>query len=160
MLATGGVAFLLAIAAASRAEGPELAEGLWSVHTVTIENPGNKKKEASFSMCRDHAYDRSVQAMSKAIKGCTISETFQAGKYSTETSCRNGSTVIVSKGVTTFQGATSTHSESHVSYAPAMSGISESMTIMDQKYVGSCPADMQPGDRTMPDGSVFHLRKQ
>ncbi len=156
---TGGVASLLAIAAPGGVGAPELKEGLWSVHTQTIEKPANKKTEAAFTMCRDHAYDRTVREMAKAMQGCTVSETFQPGKYFSETLCKTGSAVIVSKGITAFQSDTSIHSESQSSYAPAVSGVSESTTIMDQKYVGSCPANMQPGDRTMPNGSIFHLKK-
>jgi hypothetical protein len=31
--------------------------------------------------------------------------------------------------------------------------------IQDQKYIGSCPADMQPGDRKSEDGTILHLWK-
>ena len=68
-------------------------------------------------------------------------------------------TVVESKGTTTFQGDTATHSETHATYTPPMGGISGMTMIMDQKYVGSCPAGLQPGDRTNADGSVIHLWK-
>ena len=149
--------FSLAIAAAGAGDAPEVKEGLWSVHTQTIENPGNKKTEGSFELCRSHAYDQSVRATAKAMKACTMTnESLQGGKYSSGTHCVVGGTTIESKGTTTFQGDTSTHSETHSTYSPAMGGISESTTIMDQKYVGSCPAGMQPGDRKMADGRVVH----
>jgi hypothetical protein len=31
---------------------------------------------------------------------------------------------------------------------------------MDQKYVGSSPAGVQPGDRVNSDGTVIHLGKK
>jgi hypothetical protein len=49
--------------------------------------------------------------------------------------------------------------ESHTTYKPPMRGIEETTMIMDQKYVGACPADMQPGERMDKDGKVIHLGK-
>jgi hypothetical protein len=31
--------------------------------------------------------------------------------------------------------------------------------IQDQRYLGSCPAGMKPGDRIMADGSIVHRAK-
>src|ERR1017187_6973809 len=59
----------------------------------------------------------------------------------------------------TYQGDTSFHSESHATFTPALGGISETTRIVDQKYVGSCPAGAHPGDRTNADGSVIHSGK-
>ena len=53
-------ALLLPLAFA--ADAPEIKEGLWSIHTQTIDNPGNKKMENTSTICRDHAYDKSVEA--------------------------------------------------------------------------------------------------
>jgi hypothetical protein len=33
----------------------------------------------------------------------------------------------------------------------------DSTMTMDQKYLGSCPAGVQPGDLTSADGKVTHL---
>jgi hypothetical protein len=83
----------------------------------------------------------------------------QAGKYLSETHCVVGNTVIDSKGTTTFQGDTAFHSESRATYTPPVGGISEMTMIMDQTYVGSCPAGVLPGDRTDANGRVTHLGK-
>jgi hypothetical protein len=32
--------------------------------------------------------------------------------------------------------------------------------VMEQKYMGSCPAGAQPGDRINADGSIVHLGKK
>ena len=156
MLVCAAVALVLPIANA--ANPPELREGLWSVHTQSIDNPGNKKSEGTYTLCRDHAYDQSIRAKAKNMKGCTkISESFEGGKYSSEMHCVVAGTVVESKGITTFQGDTSTHSETHASYTPPLGGISEMTMIIDEKYVGGCPAGAQPGDRTAADGRVTHL---
>jgi Protein of unknown function (DUF3617) len=137
---------------------PEVKEGLWTVHTQSIDNPGNKKTEGTYTLCRDHAFDQAVQAKAKGMKGCTtLNESFQGNKYSVKMSCVVAGSTIVSEGTTTFQGDTATHAETHATYTPAFYGMSDTTMIMDQKYVGSCPAGVKPGDRTNEDGKVMHL---
>lgn len=153
-------AVLLAIGIANAADLPELKEGLWSIHSQSIDNPGNKKSESTSTICRSHAYDEYVRSQATNVKGCTtVSKSFLGGKYSVELHCVEAGTVVESKGTTTFQGDTSAHSETHATYTPALGGISEMTMIMDQKYIGSCPAGAQPGDKTNADGTVIHLWK-
>jgi hypothetical protein len=124
MLASAAAALVLPIANA--ANPPDVKEGLWSVHTQSIDNPGDKKREGTYTLCRNHAYDQAAQARAKNVKGCTmISESFEGGKYSSAMHCVAAGTVIESKGTTTFQGDTATHSETHATYTPAMIGVSE-----------------------------------
>jgi len=158
MLVAAAVALVLPIAQA--ANPPDLKEGLWSVHTQSIDNPGNEKSEGTYTLCRNHAFDQSALAIAKSVKGCTmVSESFQGGKYSAVSHCEAAGTVIETKLTSTFQGDTSFHSESHATYTPAFYGKTESTAVVDQKYVGSCPAGAQPGDRTNADGRVVHLGK-
>jgi hypothetical protein len=138
---------------------PQVKEGLWSIHTQSIDNPGNKKTEGTRSICRNHQYDKEAQARAKTVKGCTVtSEAFHGNQYSVATRCEVAGTVIQSANVTTFQGDSAFHSENHASYNPAMNGMSESTMIIDQKYVGSCPAGMQAGDLMSADGRITHRR--
>jgi hypothetical protein len=153
-------ALLLASGTAYAVDPPDMKEGLWSIHSQSIDNPGNKTSSAAYTLCRSHAYDQSVRVAAKAVKGCTtVSESFLAGKYSNATRCVVANTVIEGKGTTTMQGDSSFHTESHSTYTPPLYGVSETTMIMDQKYVGSCPAGVQPGDRTSADGKVIHLGK-
>jgi hypothetical protein len=71
MLISATAALVLPIAYAT--DPPELREGLWSIHTQVTDNPGNKKSESTRTLCRNHAYDKSVEAKAKKtlIKGCT-----------------------------------------------------------------------------------------
>ena len=139
---------------------PQLKEGLWSVTTQTVSNPAGTKIEGAYSICRNHDYDDKVRARAKVMKGCTItSETFQGGKYTLVSHCEVPGMVFDTTGTTTLDGDSSTHTESHTSYKPAMRGIDETTMIMDQKYTGACPADMQPGDRMDKDGKVIHVAK-
>ena len=151
----------LVVSAASAADLPDVKEGFWTVHTQTVDNPGAKKSEGTYSLCRDRAFDQAARARAKSMKSCTtVSENFQAGKYSVEVHCTVAGSVIETKGVTTFQSDTAFHSETHATYNPAAYGVSEFTITMDQKYVGSCPAGVQPGERVNSDGTVIHLGKK
>jgi hypothetical protein len=79
---------VLFLALANAANPPELKEGLWSVHSQSVANPGNKKSDETYTLCRNHAYDQSVQALAKSMKGCTtVSEGFQGGKFNASDFC-------------------------------------------------------------------------
>jgi hypothetical protein len=153
---------LLAVAAVYAAEEPAFKEGLWSIHTVTTDNPGNKKSETTRSVCRDHAYDAASRAKRKALmaKICkTDTLTGSGSKYISESECLQMGSTMHSIGVLTISGDTAAHNEETTTFVPPMNGISETTMIMDQKYVGACPAGMQPGESMDADGNVIHRRR-
>lgn len=137
-------------------DAPLVKEGLWSIHTVTIDEPGAKKVEGTRSICRSHAYDESVRARAKAqaAKCKTNVENRSGSKIETETDCVVAGSEIHSKGTATLSGDTASHSETHITYTPAMYGVTASTMIQDQKYVGACPAGMAPGDFMAADGTI------
>ena len=134
-------------------DAPQLREGLWSIHSVTIENPGEKKREGDQSVCRNHAYDAYARALEKGPRCKTLTDSFTGGVMVKETECDVGGSVIKTKATATFTGDTA-HSESHSTYAPAAYGVSESTMVMDEKYVGPCAAGTEPGDILRADGTV------
>jgi hypothetical protein len=153
---------LLAGVGVYAADPPAMKEGLWSIHTVSVDQPGNNKTEGTVKLCRSHAYDERIRTMAaqKSAKTCkTISENSTGGTTTTETECTVASSVLKTKGTVTFSGD-SAHSETHTTYTPAMYGTSESTMVMDQKYLGACPAGVEPGDRIGPDGKVSHAQKK
>jgi hypothetical protein len=140
------VALLLSIARA--ADPPPLKEGLWEVRGQSIENPGSKRTEFNFQLCRNHAYDSAMDARVKNAQGCTTSfDDLGAGHYASASSCNLDGILIVSKGTYTYEGPTSTRSESYATYSPAYRGKTDERVIQEQRYVGDCPAGMKPGDR-------------
>lgn len=155
------VTVALVLPSAHATDPPEVKEGLWTVHSELTNNPGGKKIESNYTICRDHEFDQIARDREKGMKGCTtVGETLQDGKYTSEIHCSVKKTTIDSKGITTYTGDSAFHSETHVAYTPALGGVSESIIVVDQKYAGSCPAGTQPGDRTNEDGTVLHLGKQ
>ena len=158
MLVFAAAALVLPLAQAD--DMPVMKEGLWSIRTQTSDNSGNKNSDETYTLCRNHAYDKSSQDLAKTVPGCTkMSLSVQGGKMSTEVNCVVAGTTILTKGTGTVSD-TSSHSELHTTYSPAFNGMSEGTMIMDQKYLGSCPAGALPGDRTNANGSVIHLGKK
>lgn len=143
------------------ADPPAVKEGLWSIHTTSIDNPGNKKTEGTRSICRTHDYDsrirqRGQQQQKQSCK--TYSENASGNTYTVESECAVQGSTISSKGVTTFSD-TSSHSETHATYNPPLYGTAETTIIQDQKYTGPCPAGMEPGDFMDPSGRITHVRR-
>ena len=138
----------LLLTIASAADPPPLQEGLWEIRGQSIDNPGGKKSEFTYRLCRNHAYDKAMDAMVKNVKDCTTAfDSLGDGRYSSESRCTIDGTVIVSKGTYTYLSATSARSESYATYTPAYRGKTDETVIQDQNYVGACPAGMRPGDR-------------
>ncbi|MFY9689210.1 MAG: DUF3617 family protein [Candidatus Acidiferrales bacterium] len=154
-------AFLLPATIALAGGPPALKEGFWSLNRQTVDNPGNKKEVwAPIKICRDHAYDQYVLELAKKVPGCTtVSESMHGNAYLADLKCVIGNTTLDTKSTTTVQGDTASHGESHTLYTPAMEGKTETIMISDAKYLGSCPAGMQPGDRMNADGTIVHGEK-
>jgi hypothetical protein len=154
-------AALLVSFALYAADPPAIKEGLWSIHTVSIDNPGSRRTEGTRSLCRNHDFDARIraQAEQKQKQNCKPAvRTSSGNSFSEESECTVQGSIVTSKVVTTFTGDTSFHSETHGTYKPALYGTEEMSMIMDQKYLGACPAGMEPGDFMSSDGKVTHVK--
>jgi len=139
---------------------PPVKEGLWSIHTTSIDNPGSVKSEYSAKLCRSHAYDQHAQSLAKKMPGCkSVNESVHGGVYTSEMDCTVAGTNIKSKGTTTLHGDTAFRSDTHATYTPAFHGVTDSTMVIEQNYIGACPAGIQPGDRIAPNGAVTHSWK-
>jgi hypothetical protein len=156
----GSLAVVLGLITGSvnAADPPPMKEGLWSIRSQTVNNPGGKKSENSSTICRSHAYDQHALDTVKSMKDCAIiKESLAAGVYSIQMHCVAAGTTIDSSATVTSVSDTVSHSETHATYNPALGGISETALVQDQKYLGSCPAGTHPGDMTQSDGTLVHL---
>jgi hypothetical protein len=52
-----------------------------------------------------------------------------------------------------------THAESHATYTPSFNGKTEETLLQEQRFLGECPAGINPGDRIMSDGTVQRYGK-
>jgi hypothetical protein len=153
------LAMLLTAAAIARADEPQLPplrEGLWESHTQQTTK-GNKT-ETVLKLCRTHEYDQTVRSSmnlagenTRKLNQCTEKvKRRSASSYSSEMHCaKDGSATKVTM---TFQDDTSYHMDMHLK-----KGGSEIVMIIDDRYVGSCPPDMKPGDAVTGDGKKMNL---
>lgn len=145
----------LLFSVARAADPPPLQEGLWEVRGRSVENPGAKVTNFSYRLCRNHAFDTAMDSQVKNAKECSTSfDDLGGGRFAAASSCNLGGRVIVSKGTYTYDSATLTHAESHATYTPAFNGKTEETILQEQRFLGDCPAGVNPGDRIMSDGSI------
>jgi hypothetical protein len=146
----------IGIVSAAEPQLPPLKEGLWESHTQQVIQ--KSKTEMVIKLCRTHEFDKVRKASANSagetlrkLNGCTDVVTRQsAGSYSSEMHCDKDGTLT--KMTMTYQGDTSYHMEMR-----ARVGQSESVTVIDDRYIGPCPADMKPGDAVMADGKRFNF---
>lgn len=111
-----------------------------------------QKIDASMKICQTHEHDKSMKAlgveMRKRDQCSEVVTQTSANSYATESRCAKGMNAgEVTKVTLTLRGDSAMHMEMHM---PA--GKSETVNIVDSKYLGSCPAGMKPGDIVMTDG--------
>jgi len=151
MLAAALVLWSVAYAA----DPPPLQEGLWEVRGRAVDSPSGRVTTFAYRLCRNHAFDAAMDAQIKNAQGCRTSfDDLGGGKFEAASSCNIGGRVIESKGTYTYESTTSTRSESHATYTPPFNGKSEETLVQEQRYLGDCPAGVNPGDRIMGDGKV------
>jgi hypothetical protein len=56
---------VVSLSIAYAANVSDMKAGLWSVHTTTINNPGNQKSEGTYTLCRNNAFDEAILARAK-----------------------------------------------------------------------------------------------
>jgi len=149
---------LLAAGTIQAADAQEMKEGYWSVHTVVTTRPDGNRTETTRSICHNHAYDDYVTSLAtRAKKSCrTTHEASSGGTTASEVECTMAGTTVRTKSTLTVADHT-THSETHTTYTPPMGNVAGSDMVMDQKYVGACPAGVVPGDSVSPDGKKTNL---
>jgi hypothetical protein len=149
-----GIAAVLAsigIAGAQEFKPPPMKDGFWETHSIESKQ-GKTLFETTVKMCQSKDIANSMQANADELRkknGCTstVSQP-SANTYVEESRCSKGPNAgSVTKVIYTYQADVSSHTEMHVN-----AGADETVMIMDTKYVGSCPADVKPGDMVMSDG--------
>jgi hypothetical protein len=144
----------IGIAGADGIKPPPTKEGLWETRSTKTQQ-GKTASNTSVQMCQSKELTKSMQSSADELRKkneCTSSVTQpSANTYVEESRCAKGPTPgAVTKVVYTYQGDTASHTEMHMN----VGGNSETVMIMDAKYLGSCPAGMKPGDLII-DGKVI-----
>ncbi len=153
-------AFLVAVLSVwigmAKADGikpPPTKEGLWETHSTQTQQ-GKTVSDRSVKMCQSKETTQSMQSQGEELRKkneCTSNVTQPStNTYVEESRCAKGPNAgSVTKIVYTYQGDSASHTEMHMNV-----GNSETVVIIDAKYLGSCPAGTKPGDLIM-DGKVI-----
>jgi len=149
-----GLLVYVGIAGAGDFQPPPTKEGLWETHSTRTQE-GKIVSDTSVKMCQSHELTKSFQSQAEQLRKnneCTSNVTQPSpDTYIEESRCAKGPNAgSVTKVVYTRQGDTASHTEMHMNV-----GKSESVMIMDAKYLSSCPAGMKPGDLIMSDGKII-----
>jgi hypothetical protein len=128
-----------------------MKDGLWETHSTETKQ-GKTLFQTSVKMCQSQDLTKSMQADGEELRkknDCKSTVTQPSpNSYVEESRCAKGPNAgSVTKVVYTYQGDVASHTEMHVN-----AGSDETVMVMDAKYLGSCPADMKPGDMLMSDG--------
>jgi hypothetical protein len=141
----------ITVAGAEEFKPPPQKDGLWEAHSVRTA-AGKTASDTSVKMCQSKQLTQQSEAFSKELRQknqCTSVITQHTGDTVVEESrCAKGPNAgSVTKVIYSHISDTASHMEMHTQIGGA-----ESVTVMDMKYLGSCPVGMKPGDIIMPDG--------
>jgi hypothetical protein len=158
-LAVLAVAGGTAIAPAFAVDLPPRKPGLWLM-TMTMSGGGGQPLR-EMRLCVDSSTEAAMLAVGGNMlkDACSKNEVKRDGfMVTTSAVCDMGSTRMTSRGTTRFDGDTAYHSEIQTKYDPPFMGRAVSDMTQDAKWIGPCPADMQPGDVVMPNGMKMNFK--
>jgi hypothetical protein len=144
----------ISLAGADELKPPPTKEGLWETRGTHMQQ-GKTVPDPAVKMCQSNNTTKAMQAQGEELRKkneCTSHVSRPSpNTYVEESSCAKGpSAGSVTKVVYTNQGDTASHTEMHMNV-----GKSETVVVIDAKYLGACPAGMKPGDLMMDDGKII-----
>lgn len=151
-------ALLLLGVSAKADDFPPRKPGLWQ---IDMAMPGGPMPPQQLKMCIDTATDAAMYKMGmNASEGmCSKPNIVRNGSTLTiDSSCKMGETKATTHAVTKFTGETAYHTDVNTKLDPPMAGHAEQTMTQDAKWAGPCPADMVPGDVTMPNGMKMNVK--
>jgi hypothetical protein len=138
---------------------PPRKAGLWLVTMAMSGSGGMPARETR--MCTDDSTEAAITAMGgNMMQGvCSKRDIKRNGDTVTGDSvCQMGQTQMTSHSDTRFTGNAAYHTDIKTRFDPPMMGRTESTMTQDGKWIGPCPADMQPGDVVMPNGMKMNVK--
>ncbi len=138
----------LMISSAFALDLPDMKAGLWSNTVQMGTNPAR-----SGQMCTNNDITKQLDAMAKnGNRPCkAINESHTGSVYTIQTQCTFNGQTHTSTSTTTVTGNTAMHTE-----LKADDGLH---LVTDSKYLGACPAGMNPGDYVDSGGMKFNMLK-
>jgi uncharacterized protein DUF3617 len=144
---------------AHAADFPPRKTGLWEIEMTM---PGGPMPPRHAKMCLDASTDAQMQELAtEAGKGmCNPPQIVRNGSTVTVDSvCKMGPSQMTTQAVTQFSGDTSYHTDITTKFEPPTAGHDSQTMVQDAKWVGPCPADLQPGDVVMGNGMKMNFKQ-
>jgi hypothetical protein len=157
MVRTLLTALALLAASAHAVDFPTMKAGLWESRLV---REGAPTKAAATQICMNAAVQKEMldMTMGNMKSMCTKNDIRRDGNRMYGTAeCKFGESAMKSNSVTTFAGDSAYRTEVKATFDPPFMGKATSNTVIEGKWMGACPAGMQPGDVTMPDGRKMNM---
>jgi uncharacterized protein DUF3617 len=140
------------------ADLPKRKPGLWE---ITLGPGDNKRPSRTARYCIDAATESLLNGFAGSMtqKGCSRNEVHAEGtRFVVDSVCTVDKSQVTGHAVITPTGDTSFHMEIHSHFEPPLYGPADVEMTQDSKWLGSCPAGMQPGDMITATGVNVNLR--
>jgi hypothetical protein len=139
---------------------PKRKPGLWEM-TMATNDPGAPASPPPMKMCVDAATDAEMYkfSMGQAKQNCSKSDIKSDGTTVVmDGDCTYGASRMTTHATMKFAGDTAYHTDIRRHFDPPLYGRSDTSMTQDGKWVGACPAGMQPGDMIAPNGQKTNMR--
>ena len=155
MALTVVAAFLYGAVAMADTELPLQKAGLWE--TRSQRTIMGQMHDSVSKSCLSDEVQKQMKSMAEGMNKqnqCTATITHpSANTYVTESRCTGGILAgSVTKTTAVYESESVIHQEIHT-----QKGSTDSVTKQDSRYIGSCPADMKPGDTVLSNGMKVNL---
>lgn len=112
-------------------------------------------------LCIDATSDAAMQkaALDNLGTSCSKRDIVRGGSTITiDSICTIGQRTVTTHMTMRFDGDATYHNEIQSHFEPPIvTGRPDSVAIQDGKWAGPCPADMEPGDMIMPNGTKINV---
>ena len=142
-------------------ELPRMKAGLWESTTVNDMQKAKGAPPQVTSICMDDAVQKlMVQFSQGAMRGmCSRNDLKVSGNTVTgDTVCQMGTSKMTGHSVMTFLSDTTYHTTAQSTFDPPLMGMKTSLTTVEGRFMGSCPAGMQPGDMKLGNGTIMNIK--
>jgi hypothetical protein len=138
---------------------PKRKSGLWD---IKVTRSGGNRPPQGMQMCIDQKTDSLAQQLGDnfAREACSKRDIRrEGGKIVADSICKIGESTATSHTVFSGDFERTYHGEIRTKYDPPLMNRTESLTLIEAKWIGACKADQQPGDMIMPNGMKINVKQ-
>ena len=150
---------MLLIGYATATDMPKRKPGLWE---MTLSTANSKRPPRSAKYCIDAATEALMDNVAGGMtrQACSKNDVHAEGAtVVVDSVCMIDKSKVTGRSVITANGDTMLHMQIHTHFDPPLYGSADVDSMSDSKWLGACPADMQPGDMMTPAGVKVSIRE-